>query len=326
MKKILILISSVALFSCGKQIEEVIVEKKVEKIIETAPEIKQQTSIAYYFEEQPSIRTNKKENEQFVTIDWHQDELFLGVEATNGTSKSYSVQKLDLQTGELTEVISNLKGINDVAFSDKHIFVTQENTVRVFDRKTFLLHTIIGSGREGYGNNGMFHALALYPTENNLLVRDLRRLLFYRNSDITPENSKKISAPVKSGFAQRNTGSLAHINDKLYFAYGNEIETYDLQENITINNEQSPSKRIRLNAPVLQLAHFRGHLYGSMGERGFARIDMERGNVSQNYTHYQSVPLKVTRFAFSNDQLFAISNTDANIIHYQVKEVIYKEY
>ncbi|GET45680.1 hypothetical protein [Capnocytophaga felis] len=326
MKKIFTFILLTTLFSCGKQVEEVIIEKKIEKIVKVDPKIKSESTVAYYFEEQNPILTNKKQNENFITIDWYEDELFLGVEATNGTNKTYSVQKLDLQTGVLTELISNLKEIKDVAINNDYLFITQSNTVQVFDRKTFSLQTTIGTGRDGYDNNGMFQALTLLPMENHLLIRDLRRLLFYRNSDIIPENSKKISAPIRSAFSQRSNASLAYIDKKLYLSNNNSIETYDLQENMLINNEQSASKSINFGTRIYQLAQFRGHLYASFGELGFARIDTEKGIVGKRYTNFQSTPLSVTCFTFSEDKLFVINNINSSISLYNVKNIIYKEY
>ncbi|GJQ05985.1 hypothetical protein CAPN010_01430 [Capnocytophaga cynodegmi] len=326
MKKIFAFILLIISFSCGKQIEEVIVEKKVEKIVKVDPKVKLESTIAYYLEEQKSILTNKKQNQSFITIDWYENELFLGVEAVNGTSKTYSIQKLDLQTGQLTELISNLKEIKDVAINNDYLFVTQSNTIQVFNRKTYSLHTVIGSGTEGYRNNGMFQALALLPMEDYFLVRDLRRLLFYRNSDITPENSKKISAPVRSAFYQRSNASLAHIGKKLYLSNGTSIETYDLQENMLINNEQTVSRNTNLGVRIHQLAHFRGHLYASFDELGFARIDTEKGMIGRKYTSFQSKPINVTCLTFSEDKLFAINNIDDSVVIFDIKNIIYKEY
>ncbi|ATA67399.1 hypothetical protein CGC48_01420 [Capnocytophaga cynodegmi] len=326
MKKIFAFILLIISFSCGKQIEEVIVEKKVEKIVKVDPKVKSESTIAYYFEEQKSILTNKKQNQSFITIDWYENELFLGVEAINGKNKTYSIQKLDLQTGQLTELISNLKEIKDVAINNDYLFVTQLNTIQVFNRKTYSLHTVIGSGTEGYRNNGMFQALALLPMEDYFLVRDLRRLLFYRNSDITPENSKRISAPVRSAFYQRSNASLAHIGKKLYLSNGTSIETYDLQENMLINNEQTVSRNINFGTRIYQLVHFRGHLYASFGELGFARIDTEKGMIGRKYTGFQSKPINVTCLTFSEDKLFAINNVDGSVVIYDVKNIIYKEY
>lgn len=329
MRKIILFIALIVLVSCGKQIEEIIIEKKVEKIVEVPAQSKSQNVVAYYFEEEKAFTTDKKADERFTTIDWHNNELFLGVETPlDNNKKSYSVRKLDLQTGKLTEVISDLKEIEDLALSNTHIFVTQANAIHVFNRQTFEPQTIIGSGTHGYSGNGygLFDALTLLPSDKYLFVRDLRRLLVYNQSDITAENSKKIAAPIKSSFSQRNKASLAQIENNLFLANGNTIEIYELNENQTIQNEQSAFRTMNVGTNVHQLAVFRGHLYGSFGEKGFARIDVEKGAIGQQFGHFQSIALNVTYFAFGSDKVFAVNNTNGSIATYAVKEIVYKEY
>ncbi|MDO5104537.1 hypothetical protein [Capnocytophaga sp.] len=326
MKKIIIFTSLSVLFSCGKQIEEVIIEKKIEKIVEIEPQAKTKHNIAYYFKEELPILTNKKENQSFISIDCQADDIFIGIETTEGSAKTYSLQKLDVQTGALTEVIANLKEIKDVAISDQHIFITQANTVQVFNRQNYMPYMVIGSGTEGYHNNGMFSAFALLPSENHLLVRDGRRLLFYANADISPEKSKKISASVKSAFSAKNNTSLAQINKNIYLADNKSIEIYNLNDAMAINNEQGPSAKINFDKNILQLATFRGHLYAGLGEFGFARVNLEKREFTDKVTHYQSNPLNVQSFAFSENTLFVISKASASITTYQIKDVIYREY
>lgn len=333
MKKIIIAFGAISLFACSKQAEQEViekrVEKKVEKIVEIDPKVRKEVIISSYLEELEPITPAKAQTDALVTIDEYNGEIFVGVETTNGSNKTYSLQKLDPKTGSLSVLIPNLFEIKDVLLSEKYIFVTQNNTVKVFDRQTYELQVIVGSGTHG-GQTGMNKVLALALTQDYLLVRDEKMLRFYRLSDIVQANTQNISVVAKSGSYTRDYGSLSVIDKKVYFSslFSREFfHIYNLNDNFLITDNQPFDADIsRSDTKVYQLLNFRDELYVSLAQEGLATIDKQNGRVLKKYKTYKQQDVNIERFVIVQNKLYALDKQSAKVLVYDIKDVVYKEY
>ncbi|MFK8273396.1 hypothetical protein [Capnocytophaga canimorsus] len=324
MKKIIISFLTLAVMGCTKVNEEI-----VENIIEKYPKAVEENSVSYYLEEDKPILALKKSDERFIAISQYDNSIFLGVETTTEDKKSYSIQKLDTQNGNLTQIITDLSHIKDIAISDKFIFVAQNKTVRAYNKNTYELEVIIGNGNQNDQNFGMFNTQALFLTNSHLLVRDEKRIRFFNLADITASNTKKVPTFLKTEVYSGNVSSITIHNNKLFMLRdlnGNKtIDFFDLNEKGFISENQLRTNFFSVASYQEQLFSFRNHLYSSLKEKGLGKLD-EKANIEYQYKSHNNNPLQAQRFVFTQDKLYITNQNGGEISVFKVKDIVYRKY
>lgn len=330
------MVSFLALAACSKNVTEEIIEKEVEVIVEKEVEISPrpttETIVNYYFEPIAPIVLEKSPEENFLSIHENKGTIFLLAETTNGVLKNYSLRKFDVQTKTTTKVIDNLLEVKSISFSDKYIFISQNNAVQAYDINSFELALTIG-----LGNSDIFrmqNVMALTTTERYLVVRDVKRIRFYNLSDITPENDKKVPVIVKSADYTADEAIITIFDNVLHFKRiqnGNKrYQLYTLNSEGLITENQVANERRDITdgvAPtIISFARYNNDFYAVFDNGSLGIVNPKTFEIGKHYINYENQPLKAHSFVVAGGILYAMDKTSNKISVFERKNLIYRKY
>lgn len=332
MKKIFILIPLIAGVSCTRNVIEKTIEKQVDNTIEKEilvdRKVTSEEILNYYFEEADPITLNKAENESFINIQQHNGALFLLTEITNANQKSYAVQRFDLQTKTLSKVIENLTQVESMAFSEKYVFISQGNSVKVYNSTTYQPELTIGLGASATFRLGAVRAL--FANDKYLFVRDNGQLYTFKLENITAENHQKVPVFAKTARYTADSGFMVVFNNKVYFNRTQNGEKrfqhYDLNEQGSVNEGQLAASNYSNTNPMAQFTSFAIYekdLYVSYANGSFGIINPENNYIAEKtYT----LSANVDSFTMLNDKVYAINKTDNKLLVMERKNLIFRKY
>lgn len=337
---ILLIITGFA--SCSKQTEEYQVEKVIEKevvknveveVIEEVevpvyPTPKEEKNVSFFLEEaDPIIIANRSNSDTYLSLKAYQNDIYMSVETTNGASKSYSVQKLDLATSTLSPVLTNLPSLKDFCVTDRHILVCTDSKIDGYAKTSKEIDVRITPASDT--------PASVLMVDNHLIFRTNKRLRFYDYSSIIKENQGRFRPfVVGAEYSRDNMLSLAVIGNQLFHSdvniYGKGlIVVYHLQEDKTITNNQQFNRGLaeNQNNRYYGITPYKNVLYAGMGDKGFAKISTEiNGNIKQMYSTYKGNPINVTSVLSLGEKLYAINNNNNQILVYDTKNIVIKKY
>lgn len=329
MKKILILLIAPTMVACvaSDDLPKAENTKLIEKIVEVDRRTTNEIILDYYFEPADDINLTKQTNESFLSIGAYKGALYLVVETDNGGTKTYAIQKVNLQTKEQSTIISGLTVVSNIAFHNDYILVPQEDSVKVFNLENFNLELTIGKGTTN--NFKIEHPVkAVFTTERHLIVRDEKVLRFYDLNDITPANDKKVPLLVKSGVYSANEAYVSVLRNELFLhrvLNSNKMfETYNLNTDGLINDGQTVARTYTNNprAAFKNIVIYNGASYVIHTDGTFSKISLEDFSKNRSYTPR----FPVDNFAIFDDVIYAISKDQSTILTYQRENMVYGEY
>lgn len=331
MKNVYIMVSFLALASCSKPTEE-IVEVIVEKEVEVAPRPTTEMVVNYYFEPIAPIVLEKSPEENFLSIHENKGIIFLLAETTNGVLKNYSLRKFDVQTKTTTKVIDNLSEVKSISFSDRYIFISQNNAVQAYDINSFKLALTIGLGNAE--NFRMEKVMALTTTDRYLVVRDVKRIRFYNLSDIIPENDKKVPVIVKSADYTADEAIITIFDNVLHFKRiqnGNKrYQLYTLNSEGLITENQVANERRDISdgvvPTIVSFTQYNNDFYAVFDNGSLGIVNPTTLQMGKHYTEYQGQPLNAQSMVVVDGVLYAMNRTDNKIFVFERKNLIYREY
>lgn len=316
--------------------------KEVEKEVAGEPtnnnQPKSEETISFFLEEQTPITiANKGANDKYISLKNFGNDFYVGVETTNGDTKTYSVQKLDLATSTLTPVIENLSVMpSDILITKKHIFVGQNSYMNGYDKNTNQLDVDFRAHQvnrllAATLQNGIF----TLATPNKIVFYDYSKVVksnrghgFYGAANLGTATRHRNQADK----AEAQHSIITHGNLLLHstrnYQPRNMIRIYELKENKTLD-AQSPDREILAGTPynLYHMQFFKDELFIGLGENGFGRVDMNgRGSIRERKTTYNGQPINVKGLVATADKLYALDELSGKILVYTTKNIVIKKY
>lgn len=317
--------------------------KEVEKEVAGEPtnnnQPKSEETISFFLEEQTPITiANKGANDKYINMKAFGNDFYILVETTNGSNKTYSVQKLDWATSTLTPVIENLTiAPSDIVITDRHIFIGNNSFMNGYDKNTKQLDVDF----RAYQVNTLLTAAV---RDGKFMVVSPNKILFYDYSKVIKANRGQHgfygSASLNTSTRHRNQAdqvnaqhSLLIRGNELYHATRNYqpknvIRIYEFKADGTLDN-QSKDREILFGTPynLYHMQFFKDELFSGLGENGFGRIDTEgKGSIRQRITTFNGQPINVKGLVATTDKLYALDELSGNILVYTAKNIVFKKY